>query len=112
MKPIDLKLVAQLITAMNLIELGSTLNHVGGASLSRMFPEDTDRLTALADSALDYEVVEGGSVFQLAGSGPDVWLVIKHLKIMIHYTYLNGQAMIQLTAIARGAYGVLPPTNG
>ena len=111
MKPIDLELVAQLVAAKNLIELDSTLNHVGGASLSRMFPEDTDRLTALADSALDYEV-EGGSVFQLAGSGPDVWLVIKHLKFMVHYTYLNGQAMIQLTAIARGAYGVLPPTNG
>ena len=70
MKPIDLKLVAQLIAAMNLVELGSTLNHVGGASLSLMFPEDADRLMALADSALDYEVVEGASVFQLARAEP------------------------------------------
>ena len=70
MKPIDLKLVAQLIAAMNLVELGSTLNHVGGASLSLMIPEDADRLMALADSALDYEVVEGASVFQLVGAGP------------------------------------------
>ena len=111
MKPIDLKLVAQLIAAMNLVELGSTLNHVGGASLSLMFPEDADRLMALADSALDYEVVEGASVFQLAGAGP-TWLVVKRFNFMIHYTYLSEQAMIQLTAIARGAYGVLPPTNG
>ena len=111
MKPIDLELVAQLITAMNLIELDSTLNHVGGASLSLMFPEDAEHLIALTDSAL-YCEVEGGSVFQLAGDGPDVWLVVKRLKIMIHYTYLSEQAMIQLTALARGAYGVLPPTNG
>lgn len=112
MKPIDLELVAQLITAMNLIELDSTLSHVGGASLVQMFPEEAERLMALADSALDYEVVEGASVFQLAGAGPDVWLVVKRLKYTIHYAYLSEQAMIQLTAIARGAYGVVPPTNG
>ena len=112
MKPIDLELVAQLVAAKSLIELDSTLNHVGGASLNRMFLEDAEHLRALADSSLDYEVVEGGSVFQLAGAGPEVWLVTKHLKFMIHYTYLNRQAMIQLTAIARGAYGVMPPTNG
>ena len=111
MKPIDLELVAQLVAAKNLIELGSTLNHVGGASLSLMFPEDAEHLIALTDSAL-YCEVEGGSVSQLAGAGPDVWLVIKRLKLMIHYTYLNKQAMIQLTAIARDAYGVVPPTNG
>ena len=111
MKPIDLELVAQLVAAKSLIELDSTLNHVGGASLSLMFPEDAEHLIALADSALDYEVVEGGSVFQLAGAGP-TWLVVKRLKLMIHYTYLSEQAMIQLTAIARGAYGVMPPTNG
>lgn len=111
MKPIDLELVAQLVAAKNLVELGSTLNHVGGASLSLMIPEDADRLMALAESALDSRAVEGGGVFQLAGAGP-TWLVVKRFNFMIHYTYLNGQAMIQLTAIARGAYGVLPPTNG
>ena len=69
MKPIDLELVAQLVAAKNLIELDSTLNHVGGASLSLMFPEDAEHLIALADSALDSRAVEGGSVFQLAGLG-------------------------------------------
>ena len=111
MKHIDLELTVELLAAKNPIELDSIFNHVGIPALILPTEEQLANTFAESDSCLNWEVFDNAAVFELA-TPVHVWLLTIRFWSTTWVTYASEQGMIQLTAIARGAYGVVPPTNG
>ena len=111
MKHIDLGLTVELLAAKTPMELDSIFNHVGIPALILPTEEQLASMVAEADSSLDWEVYDNAAAYELATLAP-AWLLSKRFGSATWVTYASEPGMIQLTAIARGAYGVLPPTNG
>ena len=111
MKPIGLGLTVELLAAKTPMELDSMFHRAGIPALIRLTEEQLANMVAEADSSLDWEVYDNAAAYELAAPVP-AWLLSRRFGSATWVTYASEPGMIQLTAIARGAYGVMPPTNG